>query len=85
MGEEMRRGTTAGFDRLQRLFFARPLLSCAGLRNKRVTKRPKPSFLASRGASDLPFSRHTRTRRMGLGRRSPGPAGGWGRLCRHGK
>ena len=55
MGEEMRSGSKAGFSRLRRLFFARPFLSCAGLHNKRVTKRPKPSFLASRGASDLPF------------------------------
>jgi hypothetical protein len=37
----MRSGSQAGFDRLLRLFFARPLLSCAGLHNKRVTKRPK--------------------------------------------
>jgi hypothetical protein len=60
MGEEMRRGSKAGFGR--RLLIPHRFLDCAGWSNKRVTKRPKSvtkrpklSFLASRGASDLPF------------------------------
>ena len=83
MGEEMRSGSQAGFGR--RLFFARPFLSCAGLHNKRVTKRPKPSFLPPEGLSICPSHGTPGPGRNGPGRRSHGPAGGWGRLCRHGK